>query len=87
MKYSQFGVDEDVFPNDLKRVDVTPVHEKKDKSDKTSYSPVSILITNISKIYEKLIYNQLYDYFDDNYLLVNVVFARGTVRSIAYFSC
>ena len=26
--------------------------------------PMSILI-NISKIYEKLIYNQLYDYFDD----------------------
>ena len=23
------------------------------------------MITNISKIYEKLIYNQLYDYFDD----------------------
>ena len=57
-------VDKDVFPDDLKHADITPVHEKKDKSDKTNYSPVSIL-TNISKIYEKLIYNQLYDYFDD----------------------
>ena len=44
--------------------DVTPIHKKKDKSDKTNYRPVSIL-PNISKTYEKLIYNQLYDYFGD----------------------
>ena len=56
-------VDKDVFPDDLKHADITPVHEKKDKSDKTNYRPVRIL-TNISKIYEKLIYNQLYDYFN-----------------------
>ena len=57
-------VDKDVFPDDLKHVDVTPIHKKKGKSDKTNYRPVSIL-PNISKIYEILIYNQLYDYFDD----------------------
>ena len=57
-------VDKGVFPDDLKHADVTPIHKKKDKSDKTNYRPVSIL-SNISKIYEKLIYNQLYDYFDD----------------------
>ena len=62
-------VDKGVFPDDLKHADVTPIHKKKDKSDKTNYAcklirPVSIL-PNISKIYEKLIYNQLYDYFED----------------------
>ena len=57
-------VDVGVFADDLKHADVTPVHKKKDKSDKINYRPVSIL-TNISKIYDKLIYNQLYDYFDD----------------------
>ena len=49
---------------DLKHADVTPIHKKKDKRDKTNYRPVSIL-PNISKIYEKLIYNQLYEYVDD----------------------
>ena len=38
--------------------------QKKDESDKTNYQPVSIL-PNISKIYEKIIYNQLYEYFHD----------------------
>ena len=36
---------------------------KKDKCDKTNYWPVSILPI-ISKIYEKIIYNQLYKYFN-----------------------
>ena len=79
-------VDKCVFPNDVKHADVTPIHKKKDKSDKTNYRPVSIL-PNISKIYEKLIYNQLYDCLMTDYLLVNVVSARGTVRTIAYLSC
>ena len=57
-------VDEGVFPDDLKHADVTPIHKKKNKSDKTNYRPVSIL-PNTSKICKKLIYNQLYDYFDD----------------------
>ena len=48
------------FPNELKHADVIPVHTKKDKSDKTNYRPINKL-QNISKIYEKIIYNQLYD--------------------------
>ena len=39
-------VDKGVFPDDLKHAHVTPVHKKKDKSDKTNYKSVSIL-TNI----------------------------------------
>ena len=42
---------------------IIPLHNKKEKKDKTNYRPVSVL-PNLSKIYEKLIYNQLYDYFD-----------------------
>ena len=57
-------VDKGVFPDDLRHADVTPIHKKKDNSDKINYRTVSIL-PNISKIYDKLIYNQLYDYFDD----------------------
>ena len=51
------------FPDELKHADIIPVHKKNEKCDKTNYRPVSIL-TNISKIYEKLLYNQLPKYFD-----------------------
>ena len=51
------------FPDELKYTDVIPVHKKNEKCDKTNYRPVSIL-TNISKIYVKLLYNQLSKYFD-----------------------
>ena len=51
------------FPCVLKHVDVVPVHKKKEKKDKANYRPVSIL-PNISKISEKLMHYQLYDYFD-----------------------
>ena len=42
-------VDKGVFPDYLKHADVTPIHKKKDKNDKTNYRPVSIP-TNISKV-------------------------------------
>ena len=55
-------IDEGKFPYELKHPDVIPLHKKKDKCIKENYRPVSIL-TNISKVYEKLLYNQLYSYF------------------------
>ena len=55
-------IDEGEFPSELKHADIVPIHKKKDKSDISNYRPVSIL-SNYSKVYEKLIYNQLYQYF------------------------
>ena len=51
-------VDKGVYPDDLKHADVTAVHKKKDKSDKTNYRPVSIL-TDIPK---KIINHKKYNY-------------------------
>ena len=53
-----------VFSDALNHADVILDYTKKDKSDKINYRPVSIP-TNVSKMYEKLLYNQLYDYFED----------------------
>ena len=54
----------DIFPSDLKIADVTPAYKKKSKYSKDNYRPVSIL-SNISKIYERCIYDQIEKYFDD----------------------
>ena len=51
------------FADELKHANVIPVHKKNEKSKKRYYRPVSIL-TNISKIYEKLLHNQLSKYVD-----------------------
>ena len=47
-----------IFPSDLKLADITPVYKKKSKNSKENYRPVSIL-SNISKIYERCVYDQL----------------------------
>ena len=47
----------------MKYADVTPIHKEDDKTDKTNYCPISIL-PNLSKVYERLTYNQISPYFD-----------------------
>ena len=58
-----YCIDTGEFPQEFKNADIIPVHKKKEKSDKTNYRSVSIP-PNLSRIYEKLIYDQLYDYID-----------------------
>ena len=57
-----------LFHDDLKRAEVIPVFKKDIKKDykilKENYRPVSIL-SNISKIYETCLYNELSNYFED----------------------
>ena len=56
-------VSKSIFPSDLKLADVTPVYKKKSKNSKDNYRPVSIL-SNISKTYERYIYDQIQLFFD-----------------------
>ena len=51
------------FPDSLKKADITPVYKKDDPTDKVNYRPVSVLPL-LSKIFEKVIYNQLREYMD-----------------------
>ena len=50
------------FPTTLKLADVVPIFKKGDNNDKENYRPVSLL-PNFSKVFERLIYNQI-----DNYM-------------------
>ena len=51
------------FPSYLKNAIITPAHKKGTKTSKDNYRPVSIL-SNISKIYEKLMFKQISEYFE-----------------------
>ena len=47
---------------------VTPVFKKGEKSDINNYRPLSV-IPVVSKVFEKTVYDQLYQYLNDNQLL------------------
>ena len=52
-----------IFPNSLKNAIVTPVHKKDVKTSKDNYRPVNIL-SNISKIYERITFKQISEDFE-----------------------
>jgi len=56
------------FIDEWKVARVTPIHKGGSTSDINNYRPISVLPI-ISKIFEKLIFNQLYDYLTTNNLL------------------
>ena len=59
-----------VFPNSLKIANVIPVYKKDSRFEFSNYRPISVLPA-FSKIFEKCVQNQLYQYFVNNKLLLN----------------
>ena len=63
--YSEFNrsLETSIFPPSMKLADVTTVHKKSNRSEKENYRPVSIL-PNLSKVFERCIYNRIAQFFD-----------------------
>ncbi len=57
-----------VFPKVLKTSKTIPLYKKGDAKLLSNYRPISLLPT-LSKVFERIIYNQLYNYFNTNDLL------------------
>ena len=57
-----------IFPNEWQEARVSPLYKHGAKSDPSNYRPISVIPT-VSKIYEKIIYDQLYEYLNANNLL------------------
>ena len=47
---------------------MVPIHKKADETDLNNYRPISLLPA-VSKIIEKVIYNQVYNYFENHNVL------------------
>ena len=56
------------FPKEWKKANIVPVHKKNDKQLIKNYRPVSLLSV-CSNIFEKIIFNSLFKYLEDNNLL------------------
>ena len=63
--FSNFNccINTSLYSSLLKRADITPAHKKDSKSAKNDYRPVSIL-SNISKLYERIMLKQMLEYFE-----------------------
>ena len=57
-----------LFPDQWKKANVVPMHEKGDKQLIENYRPVSLL-TICGKVFERLIFNSLFNYFIEDNLL------------------
>ena len=56
-----------VFPSDWKKSNVVPIHKKGDKQDIKNYRPISLLPI-CGKIFERIIYNSIYSFMENNNL-------------------
>ena len=71
------------FPDSLKLANVKPFHKKDEPTDKENYRPASILPL-LSKIFERLIYNQLNEYLDQYLKVYRVVLGKLIPLNMLY---
>ena len=79
VNYNDFNTifrDKGTFPDSLKTANITHVFKKDSRTGKTNYRPVSVL-PNLSKIYERLIYNQISNYFENILSKFQCGFSKG----------
>ena len=62
------SIETNTFPDDFNVGKDAPVFKSGDKEDLNNYRPISVLPT-ITRIFERLLYNLLYDYLTANKLL------------------
>ena len=62
-----------IFPEDLKRAQVIPLHKWDSKADLNNYRPISLLIV-FSKIFERIMCNRIYQYLEHFQLLYSKQF-------------
>ena len=60
----------------IKKVEVRLLYKKDGKTEKSNYRPINIL-SNVSKIYERSLYDQIYSYFDKIFSIYQCGFCKG----------
>ena len=70
------SIDQSVFSDKIKKAQVTPLYKKNDQLLKTNYRPVSVL-SIFSKIFGKILEQQLSDFFENNFNPYLCAFGRG----------
>ena len=72
-----------IFPDAFNTAKIILIYKKGDSALLSNYRPISILPI-ISKIFERIIYNELYTYFNDNGLLAKQQYGFRSQHSTEY---
>ena len=72
-----------IFPDSFKKSKIIPLFKKGEPSLLVNYRPISLLPT-ISKTFERIIHNQMYDYFNDNNLLAEQQYGFRKLHSTEF---
>lgn len=82
-------IEQSIWPDALKKAEVIPIYKSGKKHIIENYRPIS-LISNIAKIFEKIIYNRLSDFITKNNLLSSKQFGftkkKGTKDALSYIT-
>ena len=70
---SNMSLSEGVFPKLMKLANVCPIFKKSDKNKCENYRPISLL-SNLSKIFERVMHTRLYDFLDDSNVFYELQF-------------
>ena len=63
------SIETSIFPDEWKSARITPLYKKcVNRSDLSNYRPISI-IPVVAKVFERIVYDQLYSYLAENKLL------------------
>ena len=82
------SIETSIFPDEWKSARITPLYKKcGNRSDPSNYRPISI-IPVVAKVFERIVYDQLYRYLTENKLLckkvvTNLVFAPTSLHDTA----
>ena len=72
-----------IFPDSFKKSKITPLFKKGDQSLLLNYRPISLLPT-ISKVFERILFDQMYTYFNTNSLLAEQQYGFRKNHSTEY---
>ena len=62
------SLESSLFPDPWKIARVSPIFQDDDKTEKFTYRAISVLPV-VSRLFEKLVFNQLYQHLNDNCLI------------------
>ena len=68
------------YPSKLKHAKIIPVYKGDDETDPSNYRPISLLSV-FNRVFEKVMYNRLKAYIEDNELLYKAQYGFGETFS------